>query len=329
MMSSGREDSSRLHHLTKTMNRFDPNLPEPSNTALGRRAFLSRAGLLGTAAAMAPAFAGAIFNASNANAVDLPPQGIDRDVAILNFALQLEYLEAEYYTLADQGKTIDQVGVGIDGRGTPGVTTFKPNPKVPFAVPIIQQYASEIAKDELNHVKFLRGALQAAGLTPAAKPAINLNDAWDTAAKAAGIADTFNPFADDISFLIGAFIFEDVGVTAYHGAAPLITNKGYLKAAAGILAVEAYHAAEVRTVLLGRGGDFAISAANKISALRAALSYSGGDDQGITDASGNANIVPTDDNSIVFSRGVNSVLNIVYGAKGATKGLFFPNGVNL
>ena len=311
------------------MNRPDFQSPELPSTALGRRAFLSRAGLLGVATAMAPAFASAVLGTNNAGAITLPPAGIALDVTILNFALQLEYLEAEFYTLAEQGKTIDQVGIGIDGRGTPGATTYKDNPKVSFKIPIVQQYSTEISSDERNHVTFLRTALQAAGQTPAAKPAINLREAFDTAAQAAGIGASFNPFADDISFLLGAFIFEDVGVTAYHGAAPLITNKAYLSAAAGILAVEAYHAGEVRSSILGLGGAAGIDAANKISALRASLSNTGAFDQGVTNADGSANVLPTDANSIAGNRGVRKVLNVVYGARKATSGLFFPNGINL
>jgi hypothetical protein len=258
------------------------------------------------------------------------------DTDILNFALNLEYLEAEYYTIATSGMTIDQMGIGITGTGTQGGVTIKNNSpasaQVPFATPAIQSYAQEVATEERKHVSFLRSAL---GSSAVAQPAIDLLNSFNGLAAAAGIGSSFDPFSSEVNFLLGAYIFEDVGVTAYHGAAGLITTPANLDAAAGILAVEGYHAGLIRTVLYGLDAanpSLGIDAtATKISKARAALDGTKNDDIGlgvVTNSLGSAStIVNADANTIAFSRPTTQVLSIVY-AGGSGKGGFFPAGLN-
>ena len=265
-----------------------------------------------------------------------------QDIDVLNFALNLEYLEAQFYSFAVFGSGLRNSS--LTGTGTQGAVTG--GAAVPFSDPIVQQYAREIAGDEIAHVNFLRTTLASAAV---AQPAINIsgtdpNGAFSKAAQAAGVVAAgavFNPYADDNSFLLGAFIFEDVGVTAYKGASPLISNATYLEAAAGILAAEAYHASLIRTVLYSKGMATPVAAANanlitnagKISDARDSLDGSTDDDQGIaangTGTATASNIVPTDANGIAYSRSAGQVLNIVYLNKAAvTSGGFFPAGIN-
>jgi hypothetical protein len=242
-----------------------------------------------------------------------------QDFDILNFALNLEYLEAQFYSFAVYGTGLP--AAQLTGQGTQGSVIG--GRQVTFTDPVVAQYAREIAADEIAHVAFLRSVL---GSVAVAQPQINIDGgatgAFTVAARAAGVVGatgTFDPYASDENFLLGAFIFEDVGVTAYKGAAPLITNKTYLEAAAGILAAEAYHAGLVRTTLYRKGmtTPTLITAAGQISDARDSLDGPSDDDQGIMGDATTSNIVPTDANGIAYSRTTGQVLNIVY-----------PNGVN-
>jgi Ferritin-like domain len=280
------------------------------------------------------------------------------DTDILNFALNLEYLEANFYNLAVNGVTIDKLStpIGITGTGTQGTVTTKANfAAVPFTNPTVKAYATETAIEEGKHVSFLRGAL---GASAVAQPAINLVDSFNALASMAGVMTTFDPFSSDAFFLIGAYIFEDVGVTAYHGAAGSLTSSANLGAAAGILAVEAYHAGLVRTTInaLDAGSGTLTGITQKISAFRSMLANPssspttqttnggivGADDQGIDNSQkvalngtsptyASTTILDADNNSITFARTPQQILAIVTGTAPTAsthQGVFFPAGLN-
>ena len=269
-------------------------------------------------ATMAALGTGGVASIARANVTG----GMTLDQEILNFALNLEYLEAEYYLRAVYG-----TGLSPDettGQGTQGTVTG--GGMVPFKTDAVQAYATEIAGDERDHVDYLRKAL---GSARVAEPSIDLQQSFNTLAKAAGLGDTFDPFASEDNFLLGAFVFEDVGVTAYHGAAKLFTGKGVLDSAAGILAVEAYHAGIVRLLCYQNGLG---KSANKISALRDKLSMAAGSarhtDQGIL-MNGVVNLVPAHPvTSIAFERNTTEVLNIVYAGGSSGNFGFFPDNMN-
>ena len=208
------------------------------------------------------------------------------DADYLNFALNLEYLEANYYSLAASGQTIDQLGITLTGTGTQGQVVTKPGGPagcaVPFTSTLVQGYAKEIATEERNHVMFLRSALGSAAV---AQPAIDLYNSFNTLVALLPLGlTTFDPFANDINFLLGSYLFEDVGVSAYTGAAGLLTQPTNLDNAAGIQGVEAYHAGLVRTTIFALDQSAAtlppnspyplgtaIAAAAAISQLRATV----------------------------------------------------------
>jgi hypothetical protein len=239
-----------------------------------------------------------------------------KDADYLNFALNLEYLEAEFYLRAATGTGLSAADTGNSTSKTTG------GAQVPGLNSLQTQYINEIAQNELDHVRLLRSAL---GSSAVAAPAIDLTNSFNALASAAGLGSSFNPFASYSNYLIGAFIFEDVGVTAYHGAAKLLTSKSNLTAAAEIHAVEAYHAASIRSQIVAAGAT-AIATANAVEGVRASL---GGGNETTLSATGIVAADPT--NSIGYERTTDQVLHIVYGTGGGAGvkgGTFFPSGLN-
>lgn len=227
------------------------------------------------------------------------------ELDVLNFALNLEYLESEFYTYGQFGYGIEQFGIGVSGvatgsnPGNGGTTVGGKKVTLSNNLVFTPEILSQVGSDERAHVVLLRSAL---GGLAIAKPNINLN--------ALNLG-----FGNQAEYLTLARIFEDIGVSAYAGANHLLTTPFVLTTAARILAVEAEHVATIRT---------------QIARLNVASPTLDG-----------ADIVPpptgtqlqylsvNTSNGLVAVRTPGQVLYLAYGMKAnATSGGFFPTGVN-
>lgn len=93
---------------------------------------------------------------------------------------------------------------------------------------------STIGDQEAEHVAALTKAISAAGGKPVASPKFVF------------------PVTNQAGFLKLAYTLENVGVGAYNGAGPMISNKAYLAAAGSIVQVEARHAAAIALLTGGK-----------------------------------------------------------------------------
>lgn len=183
------------------------------NNYLSRRSFLGRSAIGAGAVISGEA---AIQLLSTTRVWAAAAQG---DLDILNFALTLEYLEADFYAQGNQAA----------------------------AKLFTDQHAKDlfqlIASDEQAHVQALSDTVTKLGGKPAAKPTVKYPD---------------GTFTDYKAFLKTSKTFEETGVGAYLGQAGSLTDPMLLQAAAGIFGVECRHAALVGKIagLPAEGGIY-------------------------------------------------------------------------
>ena len=200
-----------------------------ANDAVARRKFLKMVGGAGAAGALTLLLAAcgddegsSAGGSSSSSAADTgmttspaptgapPAQFGQGDLGIVNYALTLEYLEADFYAKALKS--------GI----------FKGTKYAKYAPTL-----AIIGKHEADHVVALRGVAQKLG-TPAKKPKTDFTAVFDMGADAvAGLAANV----------------ENIGAAAYLGQAANIKSMEILAAALSIHSVEARHAAALNYVV--------------------------------------------------------------------------------
>ncbi len=306
-----------------------------------RRCFLAGAGSVAAATSIAGC-------SDDTVPAPIPETSPYSDIDILNFALNLEYLECEYYLRGATGAGLSAADAG-SGAGT--VTAPSGGP-VTTGNALYTDFINEFSQSEVAHVRLLQKTITSLGGTPISRPTIDLQTAFITLATTAGISNaaTFNPFSSWNNFIVGVAIFEDIGVTAYTGSAPLISSAAVLDAAAGIQAKEAYTGALARTLIAagasGVGADtttltnanLLIATINKLgmadgSTAGGAVQINSGVTNGAlgTATGSSITLTPADSNSLAYGRTPNQVLHIAYGKSSTgvySSGGFFPNGLN-
>lgn len=231
-----------LQNILSEIEQIDPEIYE---RASHRRSIFKDFGVMGKRLSLAalPLALGSFFKKTYGQTTT----GV---LGVLNFALQLEYLEANFY---------------VKGVATSGL--------IPAGAPLTA--LTTIRDHENAHVAFLRSAITAAGGVPYTYTAAT----FDFTAK--GTFPTV--FSDYATFLAVAQTFEDTGVRAYKGQAPNLmgaANRAYLTAALNIHSVEARHASHLRQMRAALGANikpWITGVASGIPGTATAGSYAGED----------------------------------------------------
>ncbi|KAM7280597.1 hypothetical protein ACFE04_007731 [Oxalis oulophora] len=274
------------------------------------------------------------------------------DIDLLEFPLNLEFLEAEFFLFGSLGYGLDIVNPNLTKGGPPPFGARKAR-----LDRLTRDVISQFAFQEVGHLRAIQKMVK--GFP---RPQLDLSSKTFATVvnKAFGrpLYPPFDPYANSINYLLASYLIPYVGLTGYVGANPKLQAPQSRQLVAGLLGVESGQDAIIRGMLYERAamlvlpykirvGDFTnklsgdrvviIFLTNQIvSDLRNKLGGSGHKDEGLfvqkalgAEGKTKGNVLAGDKDSLAFGRTPQEILRIVYGS-GDEKvpGGFFPKGAS-
>ncbi|PHT35793.1 Desiccation-related protein PCC13-62 [Capsicum baccatum] len=231
------------------------------------------------------------------------------DVDLVEFPLNLEYLESEFFLWGSLGYGLDKFAPELADSGPPPIGA-----QIAKLSPLIGDVITQFGFQEVGHLRTIKDAI-------IGFPRLLLNLSRESFATVMDDAfghplkPPFDAYANDINYLLASYVIPYVGLTGYVGANPKLQSTTAKRLVAGLLEVES---------------EFT----NRISKLRNKLGRHGVKDEGLNvkpkvGAEGRikGNVLAGDKYSMAYDRTPKEILRIVYGSgKDNKHGGFYPKG---
>ncbi|KAE8662624.1 Desiccation-related protein PCC13-62 [Hibiscus syriacus] len=264
-----------------------------------------------------------------------PIDATDRDWP--QFAMNLEFLETEWFLCAAHGRGLDAIEPEYAKGGPPPIGCKKAN-----LDRVTRQVVEEFGYQEVGH---LRAILKTVGGIQ--RPQIdirseNIAKIFDEAMGCC-LDPPFDPYEDSIKYLLASYVIPYVGLNGYVGMIPCLQKFETKKLVAGLLGVESGQDATIRAWLYEKANEnvepYNITVTEfttKISKLRNKLGHCGIKDEGImvppelgAENRTSSNVLSADYDSLSYPRTPAEIARITYGTGDEHRpGGFFPEGAN-
>ncbi|XP_045829523.1 desiccation-related protein PCC13-62-like [Trifolium pratense] len=259
------------------------------------------------------------------------------DVDLLEFPLNLEFLEAEFFCNSVYGYGLDVLEPELAEGGPPPIGA-----QLALLDNLTRDIIIQFCLQEVGHIRAIKSTVR--GFP---RPLLNIskeafaqviNSAFDKP-----LYPPFDAYANSINYLLASYVIPYVGLTGYVGAIPELQDYVSKKLAASLLGIESGQDAVIRTLLYEikekKVLPYTITVeefTNRISILRNELGKNGTKDEGLeipiylgAEGKVSGNVVAGDNNSLSYSRTPEEVLRIGYGSGDEhVPGQFFPKGAD-